>query len=86
MAEHEHDQMVEESRALVKKLEAIGWGLFHLDRDSFPCARWLGSGTSRRRCNRTRSAGGAEVFRPPRRTVRADDGNRLGCVGSLEVA
>ena len=30
MAEHEHDQMVEEPRALVKKLDAFGWGLFFI--------------------------------------------------------
>ncbi len=30
MVEHKHDQMVEESRALVKKLDAFGWGLFFI--------------------------------------------------------
>lgn len=27
MAESEHDQMGEDTRALVKKLDAVGWGL-----------------------------------------------------------
>ena len=65
MSKCHNGQTMTKRGSLNKKLDAAGLGLvFHLDRDRFPCGRWLGRRSPWSGHYHPRSTGSPEVFRP----------------------